>query len=314
VASNITPADVDRPHPQRPRRQQRPRRRKRRRHHLPGSSPTTKDNPRRGPVQLGTNTTTIVDHLKYDSFWKHHGPVESANQPLFAYTGQDLGRRGQPVFTTTPAGRPAHRSIHQPGPAVLRRRRHESLPVRGEYTPNFVDPTGMAGESAYCRTTHRRTPTRATCRECSKPRRRIVQARRWPNDCGGPAHDVMNPWQATKGFYTGEFPVGNACERRQFQLITPLDNHVNDLIENLRWLLRICQCLGPRRSCRRSAAVPCGYVANGLRFLGAAAGARDFGTALASGDKMGMAMGALSMLASLIPGKCFVAGTQVVVG
>ena len=36
----------------------------------------------------GTNTTTVVDHLKYDSFGNITAQSNSAYQPLFAYTGQ----------------------------------------------------------------------------------------------------------------------------------------------------------------------------------------------------------------------------------
>jgi hypothetical protein len=35
----------------------------------------------------GTNTTTVVDHLKYDAFGKITSQSNSAFQPLFAYTG-----------------------------------------------------------------------------------------------------------------------------------------------------------------------------------------------------------------------------------
>jgi YD repeat-containing protein len=36
----------------------------------------------------GTNTTTVVDHLKFDSFGNITAQSNSANQPLFAFTGQ----------------------------------------------------------------------------------------------------------------------------------------------------------------------------------------------------------------------------------
>src|SRR5207302_6670490 len=36
----------------------------------------------------GTNTTSIVDHLKFDSFGNITAQSNSANQPLFAFTGQ----------------------------------------------------------------------------------------------------------------------------------------------------------------------------------------------------------------------------------
>jgi len=123
--------------------------------------------------------------------------------------------------------------------------------------------------------------------ECSKPRRRIVQAQKVAQRLWRPAHDGDESLASHQGLLHREFHgLAMLANAVTFQLITPLDNHVTRPDRNLRWLLPYAMPR-PRRSCRRVGPPSRVAMSRTPEISGAAAGARDFGTALASCDRWG---------------------------
>ena len=116
---------------------------------------------------------------------------------------------------------------------------------------------------------------------------------------------------AATGAGHGAAMVANAATAG---LITPLDDHVNNLIEQNGGVYGAANMAANIAVAAATAALPCGALANAAKMVAKAAAVRDLAVAAQQRDIMA-AFAALLQLMLLRSGRnCFVAGTQVVVG
>jgi RHS repeat-associated protein len=96
----------------------------------------------------GTNTTTIVDHLKYDSFGNITSQTSSANQPLFAFTGQLFDKDTGLQYNSARWYDPHLGRFISQDPSGFAAGDPNLYRYVTNSPANFIDPTGLEAESA----------------------------------------------------------------------------------------------------------------------------------------------------------------------
>src|SRR5262249_50490606 len=96
----------------------------------------------------GTDTTSIVDHLKYDSFGNITNQSNSANQPLFGFTGQLFDKDTGLQYNLARWYDPKVGRFISQDPSGFAAGDPNLYRYVTNSPPNFVDPTGLAGQPA----------------------------------------------------------------------------------------------------------------------------------------------------------------------
>lgn len=94
----------------------------------------------------GTNTTTVVDHLTYNSFGKITAQTNSAYQPIFAYTGQMWDADASLYWYHARWYDPAVGRFISRDPMSFVAGDHNLYRYVNNNAPNFTDPTGFEAD------------------------------------------------------------------------------------------------------------------------------------------------------------------------
>ncbi|HEY2251137.1 MAG TPA: RHS repeat-associated core domain-containing protein, partial [Planctomycetaceae bacterium] len=227
----------------------------------------------------GTDATTVVDHLEYNAFGVIMSQTNSAYQPIFAYTGQMWDAAA--------------------GLYYYHARWYDAT------TGRFIsqDPTGFAAGDPNLYRYVANAPTNSVDPTGKSFLGDIGLMLQYPGDALS---------GAATGAAHGGAMVANAATAG---LITPLNDEVNNLIEQNGGAYAVANMAANIGVGAATAALPCGLLANGFRAINAAAGMKDIITGAAMGDEMKVMAGLFAVVTAMMgTGRCFVAGTQVVVG